>query len=98
WSACRRHIATGDSTSRPIADSNRRFANGSGSSELGLHAAEHLVPQRKNEREAEVALHAADRNADQLPGRVQHPAPGDARMTVGEAGDQLVGRALTDVA
>src|SRR6476620_8736940 len=100
-SACRTPIGDDDSTSLSIAASNWRFANGSGSGAalglLGAHPAEHLLPQGKNEREAVVPLHPADRNTDELALGVQHAAPRDARMAVGEAGHQLVRRALPDV-
>ena len=46
---------------------------------LELHAPEHLVAQRKNEREPEVALHPADRDADELTFAVEHAAARDAR-------------------
>src|SRR5262245_10848918 len=98
-SACRTPIVGGDSTSPWIAVSSRRFANGSVSgavlSLLGAHPAEHLLPQGKNEREAVVPLHPADRDTDELALGVQHAAPRDTRMTVGEAGHQLVRRHLT---
>src|SRR4026208_1801995 len=97
-SAWRTPIAGGDSTNLWIAASNRRFANGSRSGAalglLGAHPAEHLLPQGKNEREAVVPLHPADRDTDELALGVQHAAPRDARMAVGEAGHPPVRRDL----
>ena len=62
------------------------------------HLAEHLGAQRQDEREAVVALHPADRNADQIAVLVEHAAAGHARMAVGQARHQAVGRPLPDVA
>ena len=62
------------------------------------HLPEHLVAQRQDEREAVVALHPADRDADELAVAVQHAAARHAGMAVGQAGHQAVRRALADVA
>src|SRR6188768_509276 len=59
---------------------------------------EHLPAQREDEREPVVPLHPADWNTDQLTVAVQHAAARDAGMTVGQAGDEVVRRSLTDVA
>src|SRR5688500_19271497 len=60
--------------------------------------AEHLGAQRQDEREAVVALHPADRNADEMTLLVQHAATRHTGMPVGEACHQPVGGALSDVA
>ena len=65
---------------------------------LAAHLAQHLGAQRQDEREAIVALHPSDRDPDEIAFAVQHAAAGNAGMTIGEAGDQVVGRALADVA
>ena len=63
-----------------------------------LHLAQHLGAQRQDEREPVVPLHPADRNPDQIAVAVQHAAAGHPGMAVGQAGHQVVGRALPDVA
>jgi hypothetical protein len=65
---------------------------------LAFHAAEHLVAQRKNEREAVIALHPADGNPHELPFGIEDAAARDTRMAVGEARHQAVGRLLPHVA
>ena len=64
---------------------------------LELHLPEHLGAQRQDEREPVVALHPADRDADELAVAVQHAAARDPGMAVGQARHELVGGALADV-
>ena len=52
--------------------------------------AEHLDAQRQDEREAIVALHPADRDADELAVAVQHAAARHAGMAVGQARHEVV--------
>src|SRR6185295_9676202 len=63
-----------------------------------VHLAEHLRPDREDEREAIVALHSTDRNADEIAALIQHAAAGDARVTVGQRGHEPIRRPLSNVA
>src|SRR5260370_28172386 len=62
------------------------------------HLAQHLRADREDEREAVVALHPADGDADEHAALVEDAAARHARMAVGQAGDETVGGALADIA
>ena len=68
---------------------------------LGLlverHLAQHFGTNRKNERETVVALHPADRDADEDAALVEHTATRHTRVAIGEGGDQTVRCVLADV-
>src|SRR5215467_11385407 len=112
WSACRRRTAGGRSTNRPTAVWRPTCADGlqSGGKRNCRSLAteplelverdfpEHLGAQGQDEREPVIPLHPADRNADELPVRVEHAAARDTWMAVGQTGDEVVGRLLADVA
>jgi hypothetical protein len=59
--------------------------------------AEHLRTHWQDEREAVITLHPANRDADQVALLIEHSAARDAGVAVSEAGDQPVGRPLSDV-
>src|SRR6188474_2175785 len=59
--------------------------------------AEHFVPHRQDERKAVIALHPADRDADEVALLIQDAAAGYARMAVGQARHQSVRHPLADV-
>src|SRR5205809_1095793 len=106
WTACRRHSRTVSTTDRRTAASKRKSESGSRSGRRNGRAErarplrktgdlpEHLVPQRQDEREAVIALHPADGDAHEIPFLIEHAAARHARMTVGQAGDEAVGRPL----
>ena len=62
------------------------------------HLPQHFRANRQDEREAVVALHPADRDADEVAALVEDAAARHARMAVGEAGDEAVRGPLADVA
>ena len=73
---------------------NRRSAS---DPESQLNLAKHLRTHRQDEREAVVALHASDGNADQIAALVEHAAARHAGMAVGQARDEAVRGPLADV-
>ena len=60
--------------------------------------AQHLGSNRQDERETVVALHPADRDADEVPALIEHAAARHPRVTVGQAGHEPVRRPLAHVA
>ena len=62
------------------------------------HLPQHLGSHRQDEREAVVALHPADRDADEMAALIEHAAARHPGMPVGQAGDQAARRLLADVA
>ena len=111
WTVCPPPTRAGLSMNPPDAGSRRRSGTALRSGNHGcgrgrnrqlrghrLHLPEHLLAERKDEREPEIALHPANRNTHELPFGIQHAAARDARVPVRQARHELVRRPLADIA